>query len=68
MATSCFVGGDFTSVNNQQQQGFARFQAAPDLTNPRTPAAPAAVSVTNGTVSVGSQATTDDDTDLVYRL
>ena len=62
-----FVGGDSTYVNNQQQ-GFARFQAAPALTNPRKPAVPAAVSVTNGTVSVSWQATTDDDADLVYRL
>jgi hypothetical protein len=64
-----FVGGDFTSVNNQNQQGFTRFQAAPDLTNPRKPGAPAAVSVTSGTVSVNWLATTDDDdTELVYRV
>jgi large repetitive protein len=64
-----FVGGDFTSVNNQDQQGFTRFQAAPDLTNPHRPDPPAAVSITSGTVAVSWRAVIDeDDTDLIYRV
>jgi hypothetical protein len=64
-----FVGGEFTSVNNKDQQGFTRFQAAPDLTNPNRPAAPTAVSPSTGTVSVSWKAVVDDDdTDLVYRV
>ena len=64
-----FVGGDFLSVNNQPQQGFARFADAPDLTKPRKPSAPTGVSPSTGRITVTWQATTDDDDEnLIYRL
>jgi len=64
-----FVGGDYTFVNNQAQQGFVRFEASPDLTKPTKPAAPTASSVSPGTVTVKWRAVTDiDDENLVYKL
>jgi hypothetical protein len=64
-----FVGGDFTFVNSKAQQGFTRFEASPDLTLPKKPDAPSAVSVTAGTVAVTWRAVTDtDDENLIYKV
>jgi hypothetical protein len=68
--TQLFVGGEFTSVNGQAQQGFTRFSPATgDLAVPGRPAAPVAVARGGGKVAVYVQAPIDlDDTDLVVRL
>jgi hypothetical protein len=64
-----FVGGDFTKVNGQPQQGFTRFEPGPDTTPPTQPAAPEVASVEPGAVRVTVTATWDrDDNDLTYRL
>ncbi|MDQ3452717.1 MAG: hypothetical protein M3493_08495, partial [Actinomycetota bacterium] len=64
-----FVGGTFSGINGQGQQGFARFEAGPDLTLPGRPVAPKVSSVKTGTVSVRWTAVTDrDDGTLTYRL
>ncbi len=64
-----FVGGDFTTVNREPQQGFARFEAAPDRTVPTTPGTPVATSVQAGRVTVTWRASTDlDDGTLAYRI
>jgi hypothetical protein len=67
--TQLFVGGDFLTVNAKAQQGLARFGGPPDLTKPRRPKAPTAVSTTAGQVRLSWQAVTDDDDEtLVYRV
>lgn len=64
-----FVGGTFSGINGQGQQGFARFTAGPDLTLPGRPIAPKVASVKTATVSVRWTAVTDrDDGTLTYRL
>jgi Domain of unknown function (DUF5122) beta-propeller len=64
-----FVGGDFTSVNNQPQQGITRFTAGPDPDNPNRPSTPTATSPSRGTVRLSWRATLDDDDwELVYRV
>jgi hypothetical protein len=64
-----WVGGDFTTVNNQPQQGIARFRAGPDPDNPNRPSTPTATSPSVGTVRLTWPATLDDDDwDLVYRV
>jgi hypothetical protein len=65
-----FVGGEFTTVNGLQQQGFARFSPATgDLAAPARPATPTAVATAGGKVSIYVQAPLDtDDTDLTIRL
>ncbi|MBO1750289.1 PKD domain-containing protein [Actinotalea sp. BY-33] len=66
--TQLVVGGDFTLVNGQGQQGLARFAAGPD-TPPRRPATPSARTVGVGKVKVVFPATLDnDDENLTYRL
>ncbi|RKS71325.1 concanavalin A-like lectin/glucanase superfamily protein [Motilibacter peucedani] len=65
-----FVGGEFTNVNGQAQQGFTRFSptASADAA-PARPAAPAAVARPNGAIAVSVQAPLDtDDTDLTVRI
>jgi chitodextrinase len=68
--TQLFIGGEFTTVNGQAQQGFARFSPSTgDLAVPARPATPVAVARAGGKVSVYVQAPLDlDDTDLVVRL
>jgi hypothetical protein len=67
--TQLFVGGDFLTVNNKAQQGLTRFGGPPDLTKPRQPKAPTAISTTSGQVRLSWQAVTDDDDEtLVYRV
>jgi hypothetical protein len=67
--TQLWVGGDFTTVNNQPQQGITRFTAGPDPDNPNRPATPTATSPSSGTVDLSWPATLDDDDwDLVYRV
>jgi hypothetical protein len=64
-----FVGGDFHTINSKPQQGFARFDAAPDITPPIKPAAPKVSSVEPGTVKIIVPATWDrDDDQLTYIL
>jgi hypothetical protein len=67
--TQLFVGGDFLNVNSKAQQGLTRFGGPPDLSKPRQPKAPTAVSTTAGQVRLSWQAVTDDDDEtLVYRV
>jgi hypothetical protein len=67
--TQLWVGGDFTTVNNQPQQGITRFTAGPDPNNPNRPSPPTATSPSRGTVRLTWPATLDDDDwDLVYRV
>jgi Concanavalin A-like lectin/glucanases superfamily len=66
-----FVGGDFTTVNDRPQQGFARFGPGPDTTRPATPAAPTAMSRAAGVVTLTFPAISTPDvgtlTYLIYR-
>ena len=67
--TQLFVGGEFTTVNNAGQQGFARFSPTTNSALPARLAAPVAVARENGKVSVFVRAPVDnDDTDLIVRL
>ncbi len=68
--TQLFVGGEFTTVNGQPQQGFARFSPSTgDLAVPAQTAAPVAIARAGGKVSVFVQTPLDtDDTDLTVRL
>ncbi|QWZ06693.1 fibronectin type III domain-containing protein [Nocardioides panacis] len=68
--TQLFVGGEFTTVNGQAQQGFARFSPSTgDTAAPAAPTAPTAVARGGGRVSVFVQAPLDtDDTDLTISL
>jgi Concanavalin A-like lectin/glucanases superfamily len=64
-----FLGGDFTTVNNLAQQGFARFEPGPDTTTPVRPAAPGVASTSAGVVSVAFSAVSDpDDGTLTYAI
>jgi hypothetical protein len=64
-----FLGGDFTTVNSQPQQGFARFTPGPDVTKPKAPSAPTAVSTSAGVDSVSFTGVSDaDDGSLTYSL
>ena len=63
-----FVGGDFTRVNNQLQQGIARFSPGSSST-PLTPSAPVVQATDAGTATVTWRATEDYDSGtLTYRL
>lgn len=63
-----FVGGDFTVVNNQAQQGLIRFGAA-DTTTPTRPIAPVATNPYAGAVQVSFQASSDRaDGSLTYNI
>lgn len=59
--TRLFVGGDFGTVNNQKQQGFAIFPGGPDTSRPNQPAPPTVVSPAAGVLSVTWSAVTDKD-------
>src|ERR1022692_560022 len=64
-----FVGGDFTTVNNHRQQGFARFEPGPDTTTPPRPGAPTVISTSAGVDSVTFTAVSDsDDGSLAYAI
>ena len=65
-----FVGGDFTTVNNQPQQGFAIFPSGQDPAAPANPtAAPTATSPLAGTDLVSFPATWSKDVGtLSYRI
>ena len=65
-----FVGGEFTTVNGQAQQGFARFSPSTgDKSLPAVPVAPTAVARGGGKVSVFVKAPLDiDDPDLTVEL
>ncbi|MGO8884458.1 MAG: hypothetical protein ACLQI7_12270, partial [Streptosporangiaceae bacterium] len=56
-----FVGGDFSEVNGQPQQGFVRFPAGPDTASPGRPAAPTAISHSKGATTVTFSAVSDPD-------
>ena len=49
-----FLGGDFTTVNNKPQQGFAIFAPGPDVTTPTVPGQPVVVSTAKGVDSISS--------------
>jgi hypothetical protein len=67
--TQLFVGGDFTTVNGQPQQGFTRFAPGPDTTTPTRPIAPVVTSPYAGTDEVSFQASSDpDDGTLTYEI
>ena len=64
-----FVGGDFTTVNNKVQQGFARFEPSPDITPPLKPPTPKVASVEPETIKIVLTGTYDrDDDELDYAL
>jgi hypothetical protein len=66
--TQLFVGGDFTTVNNKPQQGFARFEPTPDNA-PARPAAPTVTSTSAGVDSVTFTGVSDlDDGTLTYSI
>ncbi|WP_203230966.1 PKD domain-containing protein [Nocardioides caldifontis] len=66
--TQMFVGGDFTRVNNTNQQGIARFGRTTNIA-PNRPAAPSAISTGAGEVTVSWPAVYDpDDGHLTYNL
>jgi hypothetical protein len=57
-----FLGGDFTTVNNQPQEGFAIFPAAPDSIYPSNPAtAPNVTSTSAGVDSISFPAVSSRD-------
>jgi fibronectin type 3 domain-containing protein len=63
-----WVGGDFTVINNVNQQGIARFTATTDYPTPR-PSPAIAVPAGPGAVNIFSQAPVDpDDPDLTLEL
>ena len=67
--TQVFVGGEFTTVNNVAQQGFARFSPATASAVPAKPANPVAVPRPGGKVNVAVQVPIDlDDQDVIVRL
>jgi hypothetical protein len=65
-----FLGGDFTSVNGTNQQGFAIFPAGPDPQYPTRPSvAPTVTSTSTGVDSVSFPATSSRETGtLTYSL
>ena len=66
--TNLFLGGDFTTVNNVGQQGFAIFRPTPD-TAPGRPAAPTVTSTSAGVDTVTFSAVSDpDDGTLTYAI
>ncbi|RKS77929.1 concanavalin A-like lectin/glucanase superfamily protein [Motilibacter peucedani] len=68
--TQLFVGGEFTSVNGRNQQGFVRFSPSTgDTTSPAQPAAPSVTARPGGALAVYVQSPLDtDDTDLTVRI
>ncbi len=67
--TKLFLGGDFTTVNNKPQQGFAIFAPGPDVTTPTTPGQPVVVSTAQGVDSVSFAGSSDpDDGKLTYNV
>ncbi len=52
--TQLFVGGDFTTVNNEPQQGIAIFPAGPDAEYPSNPATAPTVTSTSAGVTRSS--------------
>lgn len=67
--TQLFVGGHFSTVNDQPQQGFTRFGTGPDDTAPGKPLRPAVASNTPGTAVVHWLGTSDlDDGNLTYKV
>jgi hypothetical protein len=57
-----FLGGDFTTVNNQPQEGFAIFPAAPDSVYPSNPTgAPTVTSTQAGVDSISFPAVSSRD-------
>jgi hypothetical protein len=56
-----FLGGDFTTVNNAPQQGFAIFGPGPDIAKPSPPAAPTVTSTSVGVASVTFTAVSTPD-------
>lgn len=66
---SLFVGGEFTSVNGQAQEGVTRFELGPDLSQPFKPTPPTLSSCQAGAISVSWRTTWDrDDQVLEYRV
>lgn len=66
--TNMFLGGDFTTVNNIGQQGFAIFRPTPD-TAPGRPAAPTVTSTSAGVDTVTFTGVSDpDDGTLTYSI
>ena len=67
--TNMFLGGDFTTVNNVGQQGFAIFRPSPDGTAPTRPGQPVVTSTSVGVDSISFVGSADnDDGTLTYRI
>ncbi len=67
--TNMFLGGDFTTVNNVDQQGFAIFRPLPDGASPTKPGQPVVTSTSAGVDSISFVGSYDnDDGTLSYRI
>ena len=67
--TNMFLGGDFTTVNNANQQGFTIFRPLPDGASPTRPGQPVVTSTAAGVDSVSFTGSYDnDDGTLTYRI
>jgi chitodextrinase len=67
--TQLFVGGDFSTVGGQAQQGLTRFGPAGGNSTPTTPLAPTVTASSAGTVTVTVRGVYDNnDGFLTYRL
>ncbi|HCA88226.1 MAG TPA: hypothetical protein DEQ61_23855 [Streptomyces sp.] len=67
-ADHLWVGGEFTTVNGDRQQGLTRFASSPDTGAPSVPQTEAS-SIAPGEVSVRWQSSLDlDDSELTYRV
>lgn len=63
--SSLWVGGEFTTVNNEPQQGLTWFAPGPDTSKPGQPPVPTVTAGTGSTVKVSVVPPTDpDDPDL----
>ncbi len=67
--TQLFIGGDFTTVNGQPQQGLTRFGPGPASTPPGSPGAPTVVSTAAGVDSVSFTGVSSPDVgSLTYSI
>ncbi len=68
-ATKLGIGGDFLTINGEEQAGFAQFSLGADTSAPTTPGKPSGVSTSNSTIDLTWAASTDDQAaTLTYRI
>jgi hypothetical protein len=67
--TNIYTGGDFSTVNQQAQQGLARFTAAGGNSTPEVPTTPRVTATAAGTLDISAEGVADNnDGVLTYRL